>query len=71
MREKVSAKVDAKKETKRILFGLIGAVIMAVNIKTFVRAGGLYPGGFTVSRCYFRPFAIDFSILQYRFLLSA
>ena len=46
MSEKVSAKVDAKKETKRILFGLIGAVIMAVNIKTFVRAGGLYPGGF-------------------------
>ena len=42
----MSAKVDAKKETKRILFGLIGAVIMAVNIKTFVRAGGLYPGGF-------------------------
>ena len=42
----MSSKVDAKKETKRILFGLIGAVIMAVNIKTFVRAGGLYPGGF-------------------------
>lgn len=29
-----------------MIFGLIGAVIMAVNIKTFVRAGGLYPGGF-------------------------
>lgn len=42
----MNSKVDAKKETKRILFGLIGAVIMAVNIKTFVRAGGLYPGGF-------------------------
>lgn len=33
-------------EARRIILGLIGAVIMAVNIKTFVRAGGLYPGGF-------------------------
>ncbi len=41
----MSAKVDAKKETKRMLFGLIGAVIMAENIKTFVPAVGLYPGG--------------------------
>ena len=39
-------KIDWKKESKRLIFGLIGAVIMAVNIKTFVRAGGLYPGGF-------------------------
>lgn len=38
--------IDWKKESKRLIFGLIGAVIMAVNIKTFVRAGGLYPGGF-------------------------
>lgn len=38
--------IDWKKESKRLFFGLIGAVIMAVNIKTFVRAGGLYPGGF-------------------------
>ena len=38
-------KFDWKKESKRLIFGLIGAVIMAVNIKTFVRAGGLYPGG--------------------------
>ena len=35
-----------KREAKRIIFGIIGSVIMAVNIKTFVRAGGLYPGGF-------------------------
>lgn len=39
-------KMDWKKESKRLIFGLIGAVIMAVNIKTFVLAGGLYPGGF-------------------------
>ena len=42
----MNPKIDTKREAKRIIFGLIGAVIMAVNIKTFVRAGGLYPGGF-------------------------
>ena len=39
------------KKTKKDLFTLIcviiGALIMAVNIKTFVRAGNLFPGGFT------------------------
>lgn len=34
-------------ELKRFGFGLIASVIFAANIKTFVRAGGLFPGGFT------------------------
>ena len=42
----MNPKIDPKREAKRILFGVIGSLIMAVNIKTFVRAGGLYPGGF-------------------------
>lgn len=42
----MNSKIDPKKEAKRVVFGLIGALIIAVNIKTFVRAGGLYPGGF-------------------------
>ena len=42
----MKANIDIKKEAKRVVFGLAGAIIMAVNIKTFVRAGGLYPGGF-------------------------
>lgn len=42
----MKAKIDYKKEAKRVIFGLAGAIIIAVNIKTFVRAGGLYPGGF-------------------------
>ena len=42
----MNANIDIKKEAKRVVFGLAGAIIMAVNIKTFVRAGGLYPGGF-------------------------
>lgn len=42
----MKANIDYKTEAKRVAFGLAGAIIMAVNIKTFVRAGGLYPGGF-------------------------
>lgn len=46
MKKNVNVKIEPKRELKRIVFGLISAVIMAVNIKTFVQAGGLYPGGF-------------------------
>lgn len=38
---------EVGKELKRICMVLIAAVIMAANIKSFVSAGGLYPGGFT------------------------
>lgn len=38
---------DVKKDSKRILVILIAAILMAVNIKTFVQAGGLLPGGAT------------------------
>lgn len=38
---------DLKKDGKRIIVICIASIIMAVNIKTFVRAGGLYPGGAT------------------------
>lgn len=33
-------------EAKRYGFGLIASAIFAVNVNTFVNAGGLYPGGF-------------------------
>ncbi|MGC2873729.1 YitT family protein [Ihubacter sp. mB4P-1] len=36
-----------KKEAKRFLFCTIGAVLIAFNIKSFVRTGGLFPGGFS------------------------
>lgn len=36
---------DLKKDGKRIIVICIASVIMAVNTKTFVRTGGLYPGG--------------------------
>lgn len=35
-----------KLEVKRFGFGIIAAIIFAVNMKTFVKAGGLFPGGF-------------------------
>ena len=38
---------DLKKDGKRLLVICVAAVIMAGNIKTFVRAGDLYPGGAT------------------------
>ena len=40
-------KFDLKNDTKRIVVICLAAVIMALNIKTFVRAGDLYPGGVT------------------------
>lgn len=36
-----------KHEARRILFAILASVVIAANIKTFVRAGGLYPGGFS------------------------
>lgn len=38
---------DIKKDGIRIVVICVASVIMAVNIKTFVRTGGLYPGGAT------------------------
>lgn len=35
------------KEGKRYGCAVLAAVIIAINIKTFVRAGGLFPGGFS------------------------
>lgn len=38
---------DLKKDGKRIVVICLASVIMAINIKTFVSTGGLYPGGAT------------------------
>lgn len=38
--------LQIKHELKRYGCAVLAAVIVAANIKTFVRAGGLYPGGF-------------------------
>ena len=38
---------DWKKDGKRVAAVLLAALLMALNIKTFVRTGDLYPGGVT------------------------
>ena len=38
-------KFRLKEDGKRIIVLCLASVIMAINIKSFVRAGGLYPGG--------------------------
>lgn len=35
------------REARRLITVLLAALLLAVNIKTFVRTGGLYPGGAT------------------------
>ena len=39
--------LNLKHEAKSYGCAVLAATIMALNIKTFVRAGGLFPGGFT------------------------
>lgn len=40
-------KTEAKESIKKILVICFASVLMALNIKSFVRTGGLYPGGAT------------------------
>ena len=40
-------KTEAKESIKKILFICFTSFLMALNIKSFVRTGGLYPGGAT------------------------
>ena len=36
-----------KRDVKRLVLVVAASCVMAMNIKSFVRAGGLFPGGFT------------------------
>ena len=40
-------KFEPKKDFKRLIVVCLASVLMALNIKSFVRTGGLYPGGAT------------------------
>ena len=40
-------KFGFKEDAKRIIMLCIASAVMAINIKSFVRTGGLYPGGAT------------------------
>ena len=39
--------IDARKDSKRLLVIIFASFVMALNIKIFVRTGGLFPGGAT------------------------
>ncbi len=39
-------RLDLGREIRILALGLIGSLIMAINMKSFVHTGGLYPGGF-------------------------
>ncbi|MDD7510972.1 MAG: YitT family protein [Peptostreptococcaceae bacterium] len=47
MPSKFAKKHPAYRVGKRFLFVVLGAVIIGFNIKSFVRTGGLFPGGFS------------------------
>ncbi|MCD8023844.1 MAG: YitT family protein [Lachnospiraceae bacterium] len=67
---------DAKKDLKRILVICFAALLMAANIKTFVRTGGLYPGGATgltvlIQRIALQYFSIEVPYTLVNLLLNA
>jgi len=43
----IKMKFNAKEDIKRIVVICLASVVMALNIKSFVRTGGLFPGGVT------------------------
>lgn len=55
---------EFKKDMKRIFVICIASVIMAVNIKSFVRTGGLYPGGATGLTILIQSIALRFFHIQ-------
>ena len=66
---------DLKKDGKRIVIICLASVIMAINIKTFVSTGGLYPGGATgltilIQSIFERFFNISLSYTPVNLLLN-
>ena len=47
MHERIFKNDKLNKEIRRYVYAICAALIFAVNIKTFVNAAGLFPGGFT------------------------
>ncbi|MGN0169308.1 MAG: YitT family protein [Lachnospiraceae bacterium] len=72
MNQSSSKKSLIASEGKRYAFAVISSIIFALNIKTFVNAGGLFPGGFTgitllIQKIFARFFAIalPYSVINY------
>ncbi|MBS6396804.1 MAG: YitT family protein [Clostridiales bacterium] len=69
-------KFDWKEDGKRIFVICLAALISAVNVRTFVRTGGLYPGGVTgmtllIQRAGAQFFQTSISYTLVNFLLNA
>lgn len=47
MKSQIPFDKQIKSAVKRLFFVLLGALLIAFNIKSFVRTGGLFPGGFS------------------------
>ncbi|MDR0377176.1 MAG: YitT family protein [Spirochaetaceae bacterium] len=58
---------SAGRTIKRLSLVLLGSVLMAFNINTFVRTGGLIPGGFTGVTLLFQETALRFFGIQVPF----
>ena len=53
-----------KKDLKRVIIVAYASILMALNIKTFVRTGGLYPGGATGLTILIQRIALQYFSLQ-------
>lgn len=53
-------KLDPRNDMKRAVVVAFASVLMALNIKTFVRTGGLYPGGVTGLTVLFQRIALQY-----------
>ena len=67
---------DWKKDGKRFLIVVLAAILFALNIKIFVRAGDLFPGGVTgltvlIQRLSEKYFGIELPYSPINFLLNA
>ena len=73
---RVSMHFDLKKDTRRIVVIVFCAFILSLNIKTFVRTGGLFPGGATgltilIQRSALRFFNLEVPYTLINVLLNA
>ncbi len=59
--------IFTKRDIKRLIMVVISAFLLALNIKTFVRAGGIIPGGFTGITLLIQEIAATFFGLQLPF----
>lgn len=72
MKKKKKTDFNLRNEIRRNLCAILASIIFAINIKTFVNAGGLFPGGFTgitlliqKSAAEFLSIALPYSAINY------